>query len=327
MNPIKRTAPLAGLCGLLLALRAVASTAPIWLSDHAPQGNRGMRSSHGGPVEIRRGTYYKHLWVRQGDSPGQSTYTQTWEGAASLQLLDAQGQFSEIPLQAQLNQGLEAVFPMPDEGFYNAYLKQARIEDGQRQVSIAKTEVLKHSCREGHDHVEEKMPARYNPAMPLEIVRERQTKENFHTRTGYGDPIRFRILRGGEPLGGAKVTLTSGQGWSKSTLSDDRGHAEFTMIRDYYPQWTEFNKRHAQAYLVQAVYEATEDSGEWEGTAYRGTRYLASFTGQYYPSEADYESYAHGLSYGLGALFLTAGGTFFYRRRRSRPYREIRFDE
>ncbi|MET0027204.1 MAG: hypothetical protein ABW101_06165 [Candidatus Thiodiazotropha sp.] len=327
MKLIKRTAPLAGLCGLLFALQAVAASGPVWLSDHAPKGNRGMRSSHGGPVEIRRGTYYKHLWIRQGDSPQTSNYARSWEGSANLQLLDAQGQLSEIPLQAQQDQGgVEAVFPMPDEGFYNAYLQQARIEDGRREMTIAKTEVLKHSCREGHDNVQEKMPAHHNPAMPLEIVRERQEKENFHTLTGYGDEIRFRILSNGEPLAGAKVTITSGQGWSKSTRSNDQGLAAFTMIRDYYPDWTKFEKRHAQTYLVNAVYESA-DAGEWDGVSYRGTRYLASFTGQYFPSEADYESYAHGLSYGLGALFLTAGGTYFYRRRRIRPYREIRFDE
>ncbi len=325
MKLIKHIIPLTGLCGLLFTLQAVAASDPIWLSDHAPKGNRGMRSSHGGPMELRRGTYYKHLWVRQGDSPQQIRYTQSWEGSPSMQLLDAQGQLSEIPLQVQKGQGLEAVFPMPDEGFYNAYLQQVRIEDGQRQVSIAKTEVLKHVCREGHDHVEEKMPPRHNPSIPLEIVRERQAKENFHSRTGFGEEIRFSILHQGQPLAGAKVTLTSGQGWSKTTLSDDQGQAAFTMIRDYFPEWTEFDKRHAQPYMVQAVFDSS-DAGELEGVAYHGTHYQASFMGQYYPSEADYESYGYGLSYGLGALLLTGGGTYFFRRRRSRPYREVRFD-
>ena len=67
------------------------------------------------------------------------------------------------------------------------------------------------------------------------------------------------------------------------------------------------------------------EAGEVDGRPYRSTRYLASFTGNYYPSPDDYESYAYGLAFGLFALVATGLGIYLYRRRRNRPYREVRF--
>jgi hypothetical protein len=317
---------LLGLCTLIFCDLSMA-TEPLWLSDVPPKQGGRLRNSHGGPVEVRKGVYYKHLWLRRGGLPMEAPYVSSLVEAPRLLLLDSEGKVSEKAFEGKGGkEGFSASFAMPAEGFYNAYVTLQRLDGEVREVQIAKAEVLKHSCREGHDNVQEKMPPRHHKEMPLEIVRERQADENFHSRVGYGDTISFLVLRNGVAQAGAKVVLTSGQGWSRERLSDKEGRVRYTMIRDYYPPWELFEKRHAQPYMVQALYSLPE-AGELDGKPYSNTRYLASFSGRYYPSPNDYESYAYGLSFGLFALVATGLGIVRYRRGRNRPYREVSFDE
>ncbi|MCW8828515.1 MAG: DUF4198 domain-containing protein [Gammaproteobacteria bacterium] len=308
---------------------AIASEV-LWLSEVPPHaGHGGGEHAHGGTVVKRRGVYYKNLWLRHEDNPQQAGYVQQLPSHSPLLLLDTSGQPHEQAVQRDAVHGLYNVeFPMPEEGFYNAYLTHQRlnVDEGRRLIYIAKAEVLKHSCREGHDDVQSKMPPRHNPAIPLELVRERLPKENFHSLLSHGDTVSFQVLRNGEPLPGAAVTFTTAQGWSRQALSDSEGRVSYTLIRDYYPPWHEFEKRKAQPYLVIAAHTVPE-AGEVEGTPYRQTVYRSSLAGNYYPSPRDYESYAYGISFGLFALLATGLGIYLYRRRRHRPYREVQFDE
>lgn len=318
---------LASLCAVSLCGPLYAAE-PMWLSDTSPHaGHHGGGHSHGGPVKVKRGVYYKHLWLRHGAMPEEAGFVQQVTDLSKLQVLDTEGKLKDIPFTRDEDHGLyNAEFPMPNEGFYNAYATHQWINGSVREVQIAKAEVLKHSCREGHDNVQEKMPPKFSDAIPLEIVRERRPKENFHTLLGYGDKASFIVMHNGKPLSGAEVTLTSGTGWSKQAVSDSEGRVRYTMIRDYFPPWRMFQKRHSQPYLISASYTLPE-SGKVDGKAYRETVYRASFSANYYPSPNDYESYAYGLSFGLFALVSSGLGIYLFRRRRNRPFREVRFDE
>jgi hypothetical protein len=278
-------------------------------------------------VEIRRGIFHKHLWLRFANGPQEQGYVTQENRFAPLTLIDPKGQVSQQEVSVDKEHGLlDITFPMPEEGFYNVYASGQQVNDGERQFQIAKAEVLKHSCREGHDNIQEKMPPRHNAAIALEIVRERRPKEDFHTRIGFGDTVAFVVLRNGKPQPDAEVTLTTALGWTKRALSDGQGRVSYTMIRDYFPPWRMFNKRHAQPYLVKAEYRQQE-SGELDGQSYDHTLYCASFTGSYFPSRRDYESYAYGLTIGLFMLVFSGLAVYLYRRRRIRPYREVCFDE
>lgn len=306
---------------------SVAAGETLWLSDAPPCGRHKGAHSHGGPVEIRRGIYHKHLWLRLGNSSQEDDYVSRGGRFSPVMLLDTKGRVSERKIGLdKAHDLLDINFAMPEEGFYNVYVSRQQLNGGERQVQIAKAEVLKHSCREGHDNMREKMPPRHNAAIALEIVRERRPKENFHTRLGFGDTVAFIVLRNGKPQPGAQVTLTTAQGWAKRAVSDDQGRVRYTMIRDYFPQWRMFNKRHAQPYLVKAEYSLPE-SGELDGQHYDHTLYCASFAGTYFPSKRAYASYAYGLMIGLFALVFSALAVYLYRRRRVRPYREVCFDE
>ncbi len=316
---------LASLCALLYC--GVSGAEPLWLSETSPHSSHGGGHNHGGTVSVRRGVYYKNLWLRLGATPQVAGYVSQVTSLSDVQLLDTEGNLSEIPIARDKEHGLYNVeFPMPNEGFYNAYATHQWVNGSQREVQIAKAEVLKHSCREGHDNVQEKMPPKFNAAIPLEIVRVRRTKENFHSLLGYGDTTSFVVMRKGEPLPGAEVTLTSEQGWSRTMVANSEGRVSYTMIRDYFPPWSMFQKRKGQSYLV-STHLSVADGGKLDGKPYRNTVYRASYAGNYYPSPNDYESYAYGLSFGTAALVLSGIGIVLYRRRRNRPYREVRFDE
>lgn len=313
----------------LIPFGQTEANSPLWLSDSSPHAGhgKGMRHAHGGPVEIRRGVSYKHMWLRLGDPPLYDGYVVGTSNPPSVLVLDAQGKVSEHALTPDDQHGMYHLeVPMPDEGFYNAYVRHEWAVNGLREVMIAKAEFLKHSCREGHDDVKPKMPPRSAEGVPLEIIRERLSGEDFHTTQGFGDTITFVLRYKGQPVRGAEVTMITQLGWRNTVISDAEGRARFMLIRDYYPPWHEFQKRHAQNYLVKASHTVDED-GELNGAPYTQTRYVTSFTGSYYPSSRDYTSYAYGLSFGLFAFTLTGAGVYFYRRRRRQPYREVRFDE
>jgi hypothetical protein len=325
MCSLIRFGALASLCAAFYCGSLAA--APMWLSETSPHAGHGGGHNHGGTVTVKRGVYYKNLWLRLGATPEDVGYVNQVTSLSKLVLLDTEGKVKQIPFARDEAHGYYNVeFPMPKEGFYNAYATHQWINGAVREVQIAKAEVLKHSCREGHDHVQEKMPPKFNQKIPLEIVRQRLPKENFHTLLGYGDTATFTVMSNGKPLPGAEVTLTSGQGWSRTEVSNSVGQVKYTMIRDYFPTWRMFEKRKGQSYLVSTSYSVPE-SGKANGKAYSSTVYRASFAGNYYPSPNDYESYAYGLSFGTGALALSGIGIVMYRRRRNRPYREVRFDE
>jgi hypothetical protein len=311
----------------LLFSQSNQASEPLWLSDTPPdEASKGkLRRSHGGPVERGAGgVYRKRLWVRSGKTPDKASYVQP-QGDESVQLIIPDQSHAEIEQPVQ-DQQAQLLFDMPDEGFYNAYLTQRLVEDDRLEITIAKAEVLKHSCREGHDHVKDLMAPNHLAEIPLEIIRERQPNENFHGRVAYGDVISFLVLANGNPVSGAEVTIHTRTGWQNSSVSDERGRVEFTIIRDYFPSWELFKSRHRQEFLAVAVMRSDE-IGSYQGKDYSSVDYVATLPGHYYPSSRDYESYGYGLSFGLFGLTFSGLSIYLYRRRRIRPYKEVRFDD
>lgn len=311
----------------LFCAQNVHANEPLWLSDKPPDEGAASRTqrSHGGPVERGpKGVYRKRLWLRRGGSPAEAAYVAP-EGEFAAQLLVPDRSMGK--LRQPVDKGhAQLLFDMPDEGFYNAYITQRRVVNGGLEIVTAKAEVLKHSCREGHDHVRDLMSANRLADIPLEIVRERLPEENFHSRVGYGDDISFLVLARGEPVSGAEVTLHTRSGWRNTSISDEHGRVKFTVIRDYFPRWELFNSRHRQEFLAIARLQR-EAAGSFQGETYSGTRYMATLPGHYYPSSRDYTSYGYGLSFGLFGLTFSGLSVYLYRRRRIRPYREVRFDD
>jgi len=267
----------------------------------------------------------RRVWLKAGANP-LSARPATGEESALVQGPD--GKTSEIGVEPH-GGPYNVKFQTPTQGYYNVYFVRRTLDAEVLNVTAAKAEVTPARMSHGMDREEAARLAvpRTEARVPVEIIRERKEDEGLMGRINYGDAITFQVLRQGRPVQNARVTFASGQGWSNSVQSDEDGRATFTVIRDYYPSdWSLFDKRHRETYLVSAGF-TTPEAGEYQGGRYASTRYSASLSGAYYPGVNDYESYSDGLLVGTAGLLFTGSSVWWFRRRRVKPYKEVQFDD
>ena len=240
-------------------------------------------------------------------------------------MIDANGNRTRVA-QTPIGGLAHAKCEFEDMGFYNAYLTRESVQNGILKVQLAKAEMLKGSCCVKAREVDPAQArAISDPTLPLEIVREHKPDERLLTRMVSGDRIRFTVNRLGKPLAGAQVIMLTQEGWQKKSVSDENGLAEFTLIRDYFPAWNDFNRRTKETFVLVAEAEAAE-SGSYQGQRYGKVHYQATLSGKYAPSPYDYKSYGLGVSIAVFVFAFGGLGIYLYRRRRVKPFQEIRFD-
>lgn len=290
----------------------------------AKDGNAGMDAvAQGDEADTTHGET-KHLWLRLGDDPMRAPYAEPKVVSAPLGLLDWRGKRSEMAPAPQAGK-FHAQVGLTDMGFYNAYLVQRSVRDNTLWVRTAKAELLKGTCCK-KDVEAETTKAVIDPQAPLELVREHMPDEALFTRIFSGDKLTFQVLSEGKPVADVPVTMITQMGWRKTAASGPDGRVAFTMIRDYYPPWLEFKKRYKETFLMVAEREVTQ-AGEHEGAQYAVARYQTTLAGKYMPSPHDYRSYAWGLGLGLGVVVFGGLAVYLYRRRRLKPFKEVRLDE
>jgi len=336
---------------LLLLLATMAATSShafqpdlIWLSDVAPKrAKRPAQMEHtghdhagkhqdnmdaviGGEEGDNIHNGVKRLWLRRGADPAGASYVSAEGMPADIALLDAKGNRSTVA-QTPSNGLAHVRCEFEDLGFRNAYLTSESVKDGTLRVQLAKAELLKGTCcAKDVDLDPDQKKAISDPMLPLEIVRERHHKEKLMTRIASGDKVAFLVNRLGKPMAGVPVTMLTQQGWQRTAMTDENGRAEFTMIRDYFPAWSDFRRRTKESFVVVAEAEVAE-SGMHRDQPYSKVAYQATLSGKYQPTPYDYKSYAWGL--GIAIFVLAFGGlaVYLYRRRRIKPFREVRFNE
>lgn len=270
----------------------------------------------------------KRLWPRSGNDPQKSGFAREDDGATTeLLLVTPRGkpEGEPLPMPAESHAGL--AFEMPAQGYYRVYHTTRKLKGDVLSVSSAKAEVANF----GHGGDEEEqaralLAPRFLESAPIEIVRERNPGERVFFQLKSGDEQAFVVLQKGLPLQGARVRFISHQGWSKEAVSDEQGRVSFQVVRDYFPAWREFQKRFKATYLVIADAQAAE-IGSFKDQPYTSVRYQATLSGSYYPSPDDYTSYAWGLGIGSLVVLFCGVSIYLYRRRRVKPYQEVRFDE
>jgi hypothetical protein len=216
---------------------------------------------------------------------------------------------------------------MPVQGFYRLYQTRKKLQGDTLNVTVAKAEIANIGHGGDEEEISKALVAeRVLDSAAIEIVRERKPDEKRFFMLKSGEEQAFIVLQKGLPVQGARVRFVSHQGWSKEAVSDEQGRVSFQIIRDYYPPWSEFQKRFKATYLLIAEASVTE-TGKFKEQPYSNVRYQATLAGNYYPSPNDYVSYAWGL--GIGTLILLFSGTavYLYRRRRMQPYREVKLDD
>jgi hypothetical protein len=280
-----------------------------------------------GGMGFSRGAARKTVELWRGSDPLNAAKANMDQEGLSLQVLAATGARFGAPF-ARSENGARATVELTDYGFYNAAVVVRTVQGGVLDVQIAQAELLKgamsHGGRSEHD------PALFKPtiddAAPFELVREHAPDEMLWTNIRSGEKAVFVVRSFGAPVAGARVTLATQQGWRKTVTTGKDGRAEFMLIRDYFPDWSDFNRRQAGVFLVWAEAEKPQP-GALDGRRYATTRYQASLTARYYPAPFDYTSYGYGV--GIVVFVMVCGGlaTWIYRQRRTKPYKEVVFDE
>lgn len=322
---------------LLFSSKLFANTSQLWFSDQPPDSSitKKMQMRHGGYVHVDDGVDVKQLWLRQGDSLKKSAYLASAEG--EYLLLDVQKNINVAQIEQAKQQSIR--FPMPDEGYYNAYFIERLVNNDTLAVKMAKAEVLKHNCRNGHKYDRSLVnPQQWSDA-PLDIVRLRLPEEDFHTRIRSGTQLKFQIFHLGKPVAGADVKLETKQGWIKSTQSDEQGIASFQIIQDNFfdadkaeKQGKKVDRGHGgrvrvrDSYLVTAEY-LTDETGSLADNPYSKTQYSVATTGRYYPQQLASKSSEQALWFTSAGMLVMGVGGYSYRKRRVKPFKEESFDE
>ncbi len=121
----------------------------------------------------------------------------------------------------------------------------------------------------------------------FEIIRLYDSERHrFRTRAGHR--LRVRVLYKGNPVVYAPVTLTTSENWHKKLATDERGEAEFTLIKEDFQRGV-FDTRKSTLYMLQA--EQTEISpGDLGGSAYEHEKYVATLSMRVFPDSNEWES-------------------------------------
>ncbi len=273
----------------------------IWLTDKSPygMGRSGMRGAD-------RGVPKRSVWLMGGDFEDPKCLA---EDGGRFLAVDADGRVS-LP-HIERGKCTKITFKMPKSGYYNIYY----LYEGGSNVKVARYEFKRFDHGEHPVYDRLKMAAKSVEEVPIDLLRLRPEDETFYSRLHTGEEVRFRVLKGGKPVEGAAITLTTQFGWQKSAKSDSDGIVKFRLIKDYYPEWERYNRRFRERFLVAADFD--------EGSK----RYEATYFGTFTPAASEYRSYAYGLVVALLILIAASGAVFWYRMRLHRPFKEVKIDE
>ncbi len=293
----------------------------IYFSETNPAARRGnpyAAHNHGGG---RNWVPSQKVWPIFEDEKGEINCINSID--AELYLLDANLQTSKLAPSKE--DGCKSVtYKMPDNGYYNLFYIDRTVQDNTLYIKTAKFENMRFNHSNDAIYDEEKMSAHSIKEVPFDILRLREDGETFYHRLYSGDKIRLKVLLNSEPIEGVTLTLSTMTGWSKTLKTDKNGIALFTLIKDYFPEWNEFDRRHKNKFVLVANYKEDANTSL---DGYGSINYEATYSSLYYPEASGYTSYAYGLMAATLAAIISGFIIYFFRRGRKKPFKEVRFDE
>ena len=244
---------------------------------------------------------------------------------AKLYVLDSN--LTTSTLKQSRDRGCKSVtFKMPEIGYYNLFYYNQQVQDNTLYKTIAKYEYMRMSHGSDAVYDKEKMSAHSIKEIPFDILRIRDEDEGLFHRMYTGEKINLKVIMDSKPIENASVTFSTKSGWSQTLKTDKDGLVSFSLVKDYYPDWDKFDKRHESEFILDAKFTKNED-GEYENQKYSSIKYRATYTGSYYPEESGYSSYAYALVFTIVTILLTWLGVYWFRKRKEVPFKEVRFDE
>ncbi|MFA5299215.1 MAG: hypothetical protein WC389_13570 [Lutibacter sp.] len=301
-----------------------------WFSNMPPEGEKnivtnGMHRLSSKPG--KRGQSSIIQWLRKGTNPEEAEYFQISEKENFEFYL-----FSPSKKQVEgklITKGGKSFFSYvsKEEGYYNAYLIQKEVSGNTLNIAVAKSELLNHSCRNGHKLVRGLVgPNLYPEIIPIEIKRERGFAEDLHYFTASGDNVEYQFLVNGKPVEGANLTLVTQKNWNKTLKTNKEGKSTFQFIQDYFSSWQELNNREIYYYLLYGEITLPEQ-GNYNGNEYSYIHYTISLSDGYRPAKTMYMSMFWAFAVFVVTIIITVIGIFIYRFKRQKIYKEIKLDE
>ena len=113
----------------------------------------------------------------------------------------------------------------------------------------------------------------------------------------------------------SKIHIKLQSGWEKTSITNENGEVELTLIRDYFPPWNKFEKRFKQDLLITLEHDI------------ENTKYTLTYPASFYPNSSDYESYAYALLLITLTLLISGIVIYRFRKNRTKPFSEVKFDE
>lgn len=239
---------------------------------------------------------------------------------ANLYLLDTNLEVTKA--QQSRGRGCKSIsFKMPDNGYYNLFYTNSLSKDNTLHISTAKYEHMRFNHSNDAVYDDQKMSAHSIKEIPFDILRLREDGETFYHRLYSGDNIRIKAILNSKPIEGASIKLSTETGWSKTIKTGKDGIATFVLLKDYFPEWNKFDRRHKNKFLLTATYTENIQS------EYKKIKHTVTYPSMYYPNSSAYKSYAYGLLAAVVTMLLSGIAIYWYRRRNHQPFKEVRFDE
>lgn len=207
-------------------------------------------------------------------------------------------------------------FEVPGNGYYNLFaIEKTKLNDNN-YYKVAKLEFLvgKHGTE---DVYSEDIKKELNQNVSrIDLIRIKDANEDsFFYRISMGDTLRFKAIFDNKPLKNALLKIKLQSGWVKSFKTDENGIAKITLIRDYFPNWEEYNKRFKQEFLLTLEHDIGND------------KFILTYPAYYYPNKSDYESYAFALTILILTMILAGFIIYRFRKNRTNPFKEPRYVE
>ena len=304
--------------------KEVSATDIVYFTDKNPVAKRGA-GGHGGHMHggSRGEVPSKKVWPVFTNNSGRLNCISNIR--SELFLLDANLEVTKAK-QSRGRDCKTVSFKMPDNGYYNLFYVDGNIKDDTLYMTTAKYEHMRFNHSNDAVYDNEKMSAHSIKEVPFDILRLREKGETFYHRLYSGDKMRIKAILNSKPIEGASVTLSTKTGWSKTVKTDKDGIATFVLLKDYFPDWNKFNRRHENKFLLTATY-TQEIAGEYLYDPYKKIKYTATYPSVYYPNTSAYRSYAYGLLAAIITMLLSGVAIYWYRKRNQQPFKEVRFDE
>lgn len=211
------------------------------------------------------------------------------------------------------------IFEIPNNGYYTLFAINEAIKDDTLYYKIAKMEYLHGSHGNDDKYSDIDKEVLFSKEPRIDLVRLRNEKENsYFYKNHSGEEIKFKAFLDNKPLSNANIKVSLETGWEKNLTTDENGLVVFNIINDYFPKWTEFNKRHKQNLLVTMEYEAVTQTKD-----YNIEKFILTYPISFYPGEDEYKSYAYGLMIGFGLLVLISLTIYLYRLHGKKQLKEI----